>query len=197
MKTKLYLMTGVAVMALVVTQSVSASSKNGTPFQELWDALTNIEAQVTNLSDSGVEGPAGPQGESGQAGSQGEQGPAGPQGEPGTNGSDGVGTGVKEHYTRFSGVVDVPPDSEKAGGVSAYAECDDGDRIISGGYNNLQGGMDIVRHLPQPEFSPNETWQVSVDNREEVANWVIAFALCEDTNDNLPEPPPEEPPIEE
>ena len=70
-----------------------ASAANGTPFNEIWDAITvlgdridNIELTPGPIGPQGEIGPIGPQGE---VGIQGEIGPIGPQGEVGPQGDIG------------------------------------------------------------------------------------------------------------
>jgi len=90
---------------IVEVDSIKEHQTNGLPFDEIWNAINNLQRQMdlilTKLDglddissgtpgtvgpqgEQGPAGPQGPQGEQGAAGLQGEQGPAGPQGKGGT-----------------------------------------------------------------------------------------------------------------
>jgi len=62
------------------------TQNQGKPFQELWNAIENI--QLTP-GPQGEQGKLGPQGEQGKLGPQGDQGKLGPQGDQGVQGKKG------------------------------------------------------------------------------------------------------------
>lgn len=95
------------VFTLISTQIISATPKDfpqGTPFQdikealtEIWTNLTSLQEQVDNIQSipgppgpPGEPGPAGPPGPEGPPGTEGPPGPVGPQGEQGPEGAQGI-----------------------------------------------------------------------------------------------------------
>jgi hypothetical protein len=106
----------VLVIAVVVTfllslfgTAVLAATTEGTPFDEIWDAILGIqddvadlqeqadiesrlsflEGQLDMLPDTWLQGPPGPQGETGPPGPQGVQGEKGDKGDKGDTGDQG------------------------------------------------------------------------------------------------------------
>ena len=98
----------VVVIALSGTVLVFGARNNGVPFNEIWEAIKGLQADIAEIEllpgPEGPVGPAGPQGEQGpqgdpgSAGSQGtpgETGPAGPQGPPGFLGKPDYDSGFQ------------------------------------------------------------------------------------------------------
>src|SRR3989304_270916 len=73
-----------------VVDSIKEHQTNGLPFDEIWNAINNLQRQLdlilTKLDglDDISSGPPGPQGPEGQQGPKGDQGPPGPPGPPGS-----------------------------------------------------------------------------------------------------------------
>ncbi len=66
----------IIVISILLTFKFTNAS-NGQPFQELWDAIFDLQQQITD-----IELTPGPQGEIGPTGPQGPVGPQGPEGAP-------------------------------------------------------------------------------------------------------------------
>ena len=77
-----YMIENEIVRVPAAQQASAQGMTNGQPFDEIWDAISKLQSDLTNIQVSnGIPGPAGP------AGPQGQQGPVGPQGPPGPKGS--------------------------------------------------------------------------------------------------------------
>lgn len=66
-----------------INYAEAGESPNGTPFQAIWDAISNLSEQIRNIQL--IPGPQGLQGERGLPGPQGPPGPKGDPGEPSWN----------------------------------------------------------------------------------------------------------------
>lgn len=69
-KTFLIVLPILLTLGLIVTPALAKENQtNGTPFQELWEAIQDLQAQINNIVlTPGLEGPQGPQGEPGPQG---------------------------------------------------------------------------------------------------------------------------------
>lgn len=77
-------MTLLVVLGVIFFVGVAAAggNSNGNPFQALWDAIDNLQSQISGIQlIPGPQGEPGQDGQPGEQGPQGEQGPVGPQGE--------------------------------------------------------------------------------------------------------------------
>ena len=145
---------------------------------------------------TGTQGPTGPQGPAGQDGApgatglQGGIGPIGPQGLQGAQGLQGIqgppgptgslgGGGIGATYTRFT-TTPIPAISSFAGMTEAYATCDTGDTMLSGGFRVLLGGVTLLESFP---FNVGGTmrWYAGVINLADVEKTLYVYALCADT----------------
>ncbi len=95
----------------------------------------------------------------------GQQGPQGPQGQPGVSGY--------EWLTK---------DFDLGGGQ--YAEdsltCPAGKRVLTGGFDLISGGLEIVKSRPGPAVSgvDDTKWVVGAKNVSQGGSLVHMFALC-------------------
>jgi hypothetical protein len=76
-----------ALFLLIGTHYSLADNTSGKPFQDIWNAITQLGERVDTIALT--PGPQGPKGEKGDKGEPGEPGPVGPQGEPGPTGPQG------------------------------------------------------------------------------------------------------------
>src|SRR3989344_5579041 len=83
----------VIAILLVVNVALAGDNPSGTPFQAIWNAITNLQSQITNIQlipgPQGLPGEPGLQGIQGEPGAQGLQGETGPQGRQGIQGEPG------------------------------------------------------------------------------------------------------------
>lgn len=132
---------------------------------------------------SGPVGPAGPTGPSGAAGTPGTPGPEGATGPDGATGVTGpmgpAGNGgtAPARYQREATVM-VPIGAVNR--FTALAECDQGDRLVMGGFEQ-SGGLAVVRSAPLPFFA-RPAWAADVvgAGQVEAGGSVTAVAICED-----------------
>lgn len=115
----------------------------------------------------GVAGRPGPQGP------QGEQGPQGAQGPAGSSGSS------VPRYQRDV-VEDVPPNT---GGL-VTAECDPGDKLVSGGFESNSRLLVVTRSRPSLN---DEAWDSIAINTTPATESLRTFVICQDTNPGNPE----------
>lgn len=153
-----------AAAILVFTGSASATSASGNPFDPIWAAISSLQDQIANI-------PAGPQGPQGIQGPAGADGAQGPQGVPGTGGA------LPARYVRTTDVV-IPPQNIFGGFTGAYATCDAGDALLSGGARLALDDAKIMASYP---FGTGD-WYASASNQNNIFNTLTVFALCADTN---------------
>lgn len=119
---------GVVLAILLIVNPIMASSNpSGTPFQAIWDAISDLQKQITNIQL--IPGPVGPQGlhgepglpgHQGDAGIQGESGPPGPKGDPGEPSWDEARINDLEDRVAYLESLQPPPPPPPEG-FSAYA----------------------------------------------------------------------------
>ncbi len=107
MDIKKIMIVGVIVTMLLVSigTAVNAKAPEGKPFQEIWDAITEVNERIDNIQltpgpkgDKGDKGDTGAAGADGVDGEDGTNGIDGADGEDGTNGIDGAtGPAGPEH----------------------------------------------------------------------------------------------------
>ncbi|MCD4799028.1 MAG: type VI secretion system tube protein Hcp [Methanosarcinales archaeon] len=87
---------------------VDGDTLKGDPFEELWDAVHDIQDQIMSIwtAIEDIELTPGPQGEQGPQGDSGDNGPAGPQGLKGDPGPQGP-TGTQGEPSEITVVVDT------------------------------------------------------------------------------------------
>ena len=87
---------------------VDGDTPKGDPFEELWDAVHDIQDQIMSIwtAIEDIESTPGPQGEQGPQGDSGDLGPAGPQGPKGDPGPQGP-TGTQGEPSEITVVVDT------------------------------------------------------------------------------------------
>ncbi|MFH1391192.1 MAG: hypothetical protein ABIH20_02665 [Candidatus Diapherotrites archaeon] len=72
---------GLIFASLLIIGASTYGGTNGKPFEEIWNAIDNLQNQINNIELT--TGPIGPPGEQGSQGEQGPTGSEGPQGPPG------------------------------------------------------------------------------------------------------------------
>ncbi|MCD4765902.1 MAG: type VI secretion system tube protein Hcp [Methanosarcinales archaeon] len=87
---------------------VDGDTLKGDPFEELWDAVHDMQDQIMSIwtAIEDIELTPGPQGEQGPQGDSGDKGPAGPQGLKGDSGPQGP-TGTQGEPSEITVVVDT------------------------------------------------------------------------------------------
>ena len=128
---------------------------------------------------AGAVGPAGADGAVGATGAIGPQGPAGATGATGAigpTGPAGSGGGLGTVYARTVNVR-VAPLSEWGGLNEGLAECDSGDKLLSGGYRVNSAGVDVIESFPAPYFA-RPAWVAGVVNRNDGEKVITVFAYC-------------------
>ena len=87
---------------------VDGDTLKGDPFEELWDAVHDIQDQIMSIwtAIEDIELTPGPQGEQGPQGDSGDKGPAGPQGLKGDPGPQGP-TGTQGEPSEITVVIDT------------------------------------------------------------------------------------------
>ena len=151
---KAALLSSVIAILLVVNTALAGDNPSGTPFQAIWNAISNLQAQITNIQlipgpqgPQGETGPQGIQGEPGLQGLQGETGPQGPQGLQGPNGDPGEPswdeTRIADLEARVAYLENLnqPPDPQ---GFSAYANFERSSQQYFSIDDNEQVGLDIT-----------------------------------------------------
>jgi hypothetical protein len=185
-KQKLSLVLGVAALLLIFAGTSQAAGRGG-PFDAVWEAIEELREQIASIpageqGPPGPQGPQGPQGETGPQGPQGSQGTTGPQGPQGVQGPPGpAGTATFPNVYIRTVTVTVPPLSEFAGLTEGMAECDAGDKLLSGGFQVNTGGVYTVRSEPFPFFA-QPAWVAGVINETDGAKVLTVKAYCADTN---------------
>src|SRR3989344_5667353 len=109
----------VIAILLVVNVALAGDNPSGTPFQAIWNAITNLQSQITNIQL--IPGPQGLPGEPGLQGIQGEpgaQGLQGPKGDPGEPSWDETRIADLEARVVYLENLNQPPEPQ---GFSAYA----------------------------------------------------------------------------
>lgn len=149
--------------------AAEAGGIDDTTVDDLWSAIDNLEARIDRLSEAGadadvrvIEGPAGPQGPPGPAGPKGDKGEQGPP-------------GLSDIYERSAKVT------IKAGKTDdVIAQCDEGDKILSGGFN---GGDLPISYSLAIEDSPRmpDGWRVTATNTGAHDQILWAIVRCLDT----------------
>ena len=152
---------------------------------------TGPQGEVGPVGPQGDTGPQGPQGDTGPQGPRGDTGPRGPQGVAGAPGAQGprgetgpqgpagpAGTQGPAGTVGSTQIVEVRAEVEgnlTLERISARAECPEGTRVLSGGYE-VFGDAKVV--LDKPAVGVNlQSWLVQAENGLG-AGEVRAFAVC-------------------
>jgi len=121
---------GVSAIVILLFMNVALAT-NGQPFQELWNAITDLQDQIDSIEL--IPGPPGPEGPQGEQGIQGEPGPQGPPGEPSWDESR-----ISELEERVANLEryhsPVPPDVVLWENYTPSSDLTIGDIIHVGGY---------------------------------------------------------------
>jgi len=103
------LVVGIFVLPVFAKDTgVGGDTPKGDPFEELWDAVHDMQDQIMSIwtAIEDIELTPGPQGEQGLQGDSGDLGPAGPQGPKGDPGPQGP-TGTQGEPSEITVVVDT------------------------------------------------------------------------------------------
>lgn len=140
---------GVLIVGMTIV-GTNVNAANGTPFDEIWEAIENLQAQIASVpagsqgpqGEPGPAGPEGPTGETGPTGPQGDTGPTGPQGPQGLQGPQGEpgSAGTIIVTQRTGATVSFGP-----GLGDATAVCQAGETLVSGGYELGHALAHVVR----------------------------------------------------
>ena len=159
-----------------VQQASAQGMTNGEPFDELWDAINQLQNDFVNIQvTDGITGPQGEQGLVGPQGPQGEQGLTGPQGLAGSAGLSSF------DFIQRDTVFDVP--GSACNPLCSYpvvVACQADEKIISGGYgfpsiNNPP--LDAIR-IPGVQLTGNQ-YQLTVTTLDSHIGFKIqAHAIC-------------------
>lgn len=87
----------------------------------------------------------------------------------------GLPTGQPAMYNKLVS-TNVPSRSEYSSTTAAYAFCDAGDTMVSGGYAVNFLGYDIIENLP---FGQN-AWAVNIINQNDIPKVVTVVVRCAD-----------------
>ena len=155
----------IAFIAGTITSStlaVADTSTQGQPFQALQAAIQALQTQLGNLQTqvNNIQLTPGPQG---PAGATGPQGPAGPAGS------------TTNFYLREK-IFPISPHSEFQF-PPLSVQCSPGDKIISGGYDNIPLQVTITGSFPNSVSSPQE-WDVRGTNPTDYSTSVTLIAVC-------------------
>lgn len=176
---KYFIVVPLILISLLVTNFVLAKSEEGQPFKFLWDAIINLQDQITNIQlIPGPQGEIGSDGPQGERGTQGEQGPIGPEGQQGLSGTgfkvlDGTGkdlgylvgadlSGDTQYYTTYDKDNDVfiPVESDFRNRTVIIAAGQYGGVFFEGAnctgqpFSRNQSGSSIARHKLIEVFGP-------------------------------------------
>jgi hypothetical protein len=143
--------------------------------------------QLISWNTEGVPGPQGPAGADGANGADGAQGPQGEQGPAGADGADGAqgpqgpqgpagtGGGTLNTYQRTATNPSIPPSDV----ALIDAQCDAGDRIISGGFTLGNPKLQVVES--HANLGAPQAWRVGIYNSHALLDHAASvFALCSD-----------------
>jgi hypothetical protein len=124
---------------------------------------------------TGTQGPPGPQGPPGINGTQGPPGANGTQGPPGIQGPVGP-TNISSNVYLRSETANLTQSS------GAFVPCDEGDNILTGGYDfNNRASDDVVVVRNDPELNDDGIWEwrfVASLSQPDVNLLVTVDALC-------------------
>ncbi len=124
---------------------------------------------------TGTQGPPGPPGPPGLNGTQGPPGANGTQGPPGIQGPVGP-TNISSNVYLRSETVNLTQSS------GAFVPCDEGDNILTGGYDfNNRASDDVVVVRNDPELNDDGIWEwrfVASLSQPDVNLLVTVDALC-------------------
>ena len=91
----------VTLVAFVLLTGVASAANDKSPFEMIWEAITDIQDQIDNIALlPGLQGEQGPVGATSTI-----PGPAGQQGEKGDNGTDGTNLMLKDANGQNLGII--------------------------------------------------------------------------------------------
>lgn len=146
----------------------------------------NVVGEPGPQGPAGPQGPIGPQGEAGPTGPQGEQGPQGLQGEVGPMGPQGPqglqGEIGPQGLSGVLGFYNVTTDYVPLTTPIQVAQCNTGDKAISGGYSfSHPSSMEAVAVYNNQPLPLNEGWHVAIRIFGPVPEgYWVARAVCAD-----------------
>ena len=185
-------------MKVPSAQASEQGMTDGEPFDELWDAIINLQNDLTSIKTGvgspgpqGEQGPPGPQGEQGLQGEQGSAGPQGPQGPPGNSDSDAI---IAELEARIAELENRPPPifvvrtvgtetpiAAQGHGSATPAVCNPDEILIHGGWTSSDGvpaPKNFQYLTPENSGVSAHTQKAFFENPLPVDTYVRIQALC-------------------